>query len=502
MKSLFVLVTLLSLPILAADKPNILFIAIDDQNDWIGHMGGHPMAKTPHLDKLAARGTTFLNAHCNAPLCNPSRTSLLLGLRPSSTGIYGLSPWFRNVSALKDRVALPQHFANHGYSTAATGKIYHGGTGSGARKGKGKGPAKEAHEPEFQVTATYGGVGSKPPQKLIPATPMGNNPLMDWGVWPLNNDDTGKGDYQVASWTVEQIKAAPKDKPFFLAAGFFLPHVPCYATQKWFDLYPDDDSVLPKVLETDRDDTPRFSWNLHWQLPEPRLKWVKENNQWRNLVRSYLACTSFVDAQIGRLITALDEAGIADNTIIVLWGDHGWHLGEKGITGKNTLWDRGTKVPLIFAGPGIKPNQRCTQPAELMDIYPTLIDLAGLPMRNDLEGVSLLPQLKNASSKKERPAITTHNQGNHGIRSERWRYIHYADGSEELYDMQQDPYEWYNLAGKSEYATIIADHKKWLPKVDLPPAPNSASRVLTYDSQTDEAIWEGKPVKRGDAIPE
>ena len=502
MKSLLVLFTFFSLPLLAADKPNILFIAIDDQNDWIGHMGGHPMAKTPHLDKLAARGTTFLNAHCNAPLCNPSRTSLLLGLRPSSTGIYGLSPWFRTVSALKDRVALPQHFANHGYSTAATGKIYHGGTGSGAGKGKGKGRSKEAHEPEFQVTAPYGGVGSKPPQKLIPATPMGNNPLMDWGVWPLDNDDTGKGDYQVASWTVDQIKAAPKEKPFFLAAGFFLPHVPCYATQKWFDLYPDDDSVLPKVLETDRNDTPRFSWNLHWELPEPRLKWVKENNQWRNLVRSYLACTSFVDAQIGRLMTALDEAGIADNTIIVLWGDHGWHLGEKGITGKNTLWDRGTKVPLIFAGPGIKPSQRCTQPAELMDIYPTLIELAGLPGRDDLEGVSLLPQLKNASSKKERPAITTHNQGNHGIRSERWRYIHYADGSEELYDMQKDPNEWHNLAGKSEYAAIIADHKKWLPKVDLPPAPNSASRVLTYDPKTDEAIWEGKTVKRGDAIPE
>ncbi len=502
MKSLLVLFTFFSLPLLAADKPNILFIAIDDQNDWIGHMGGHPMAKTPHLDKLAARGTTFLNAHCNAPLCNPSRTSLLLGLRPSSTGIYGLSPWFRTVSALKDRVALPQHFANHGYSTAATGKIYHGGTGSGAGKGKGKGRAKEAQTPEFQVTAPYGGVGSKPPQKLIPATPMGNNPLMDWGVWPLDNDDTGKGDYQVASWTVDQIKAAPKEKPFFLAAGFFLPHVPCYATQKWFDLYPDDDSVLPKVLETDRDDTPRFSWNLHWELPEPRLKWVKENNQWRNLVRSYLACTSFVDAQIGRLMTALDEAGIADNTIIVLWGDHGWHLGEKGITGKNTLWDRGTKVPLIFAGPGIKPSQRCTQPAELMDIYPTLIELAGLPGRDDLEGVSLLPQLKNASSKKERPAITTHNQGNHGIRSERWRYIHYADGSEELYDMQKDPNEWHNLAGNSEYVSIIADHKKWLPKVDLPPAPNSASRVLTYDPKTDEAIWEGKTVKRGDAIPE
>jgi choline-sulfatase len=503
MKRFLLLIATLSLPLMAADKPNILFIAIDDQNDWIGHMGGHPMAKTPNLDKLAARGTSFLNAHCNAPLCNPSRTSLLLGMRPTSTGIYGLSPWFRTVAELKDRVALPQHFANHGYSTAATGKIYHGGAGSGAGKGKGKkASASEDQKPEFQLTGPFGGVGSKPPQKLIPATPMGNNPLMDWGVWPLDNDDTGKGDYQVASWTVDQIKNAPKDKPFFLAAGFFLPHVPCYATQKWFDLYPDDDRVLPKILEGDRDDTPRFSWYLHWELPEPRLKWIKENNQWRNLVRSYLACTSFVDAQIGRLMTALDEAGIADNTIIVLWGDHGWHLGEKGISGKNTLWDRGTKVPLIFAGPGVTPGQRCMQPAELLDIYPTLIELAGVPARSDLEGLSLTPQLKDALTARERPAITSHNQGNHGVRSENWRYIHYADGTEELYDMKNDPHEWHNLAGNPEHADIIKEHQKWLPKVDLPPAPNSASRVLTYDPKTDEAIWEGKTVKRGDAIPE
>jgi len=492
-----------SCSLLAQEKrPNVLFIAIDDQNDWIGHLGGHPLAKTPNLDKLAARGTTFLNAHCNAPLCNPSRTSLLLGLRPTTTGIYGLAPWFRTLPEWKDGVPLPQHFANNGYRTAATGKIYHGGTG-----GRGAGPKARARggdqgPPEFQVSAPYGGVGTKPPKKLIPPTPMGDHPLMDWGVWPLDNDDTQKGDYQVASWTVEQIKNAPKDQPFFLAAGFFLPHVPCYATQKWFDLYPDDDSVLPKTLEGDRDDTPRFSWYIHWNLPEPRLKWVKENNQWRNLVRSYLACTSFVDAQIGRLLGALDEAGIADNTIVVVWGDHGWHLGEKAITGKNTLWDRGTKVPLIFAGPGVTAGQRCTQPAELLDIYPTLVELAGVPARDDLEGLSLAPQLKDAATKRERPAITSHNQGNHGIRSERWRYIQYADGSEELYDMQADPREWHNLAGKPEHAAVIAGHKKWLPKVDLPPAPNSASRVLTYDKETDTAIWEGAPVKRGDPIPD
>jgi len=473
----------------ANSKPNVLFIAIDDQNDWIGHLGGHPLVQTPNLDRLAARGTTFLNAHVQSPLCNPSRTSLMLGLRPTTTGIYGLDPWFRNVEALKDRVTLPQHFKAHGYRTYTSGKIYHGTAG---------GPQKRAAE--FDVWGPAGGIGAKPEKKLIGPTPMGNNPLMDWGMFPHRDED--KGDYQVASWTIEQLKSVPGDQPFFIAAGFFLPHVPCYATQKWFDLYPDDDRVLPRILESDRDDTPRFSWYLHWELPEPRLKWLQENNQWRNLVRSYLACTSFVDAQIGRLISALEEAGLADNTLVVVWSDHGYHLGEKGISGKNTLWDRSTRVPLIFAGPGVKGGQRCASPAELLDIYPTLIELCGLAPRSDLEGLSLTPQLRDAAAPRERPAITSHNQGNHGIRSERWRYIRYADGSEELYDMQSDPKEWINLAGKSEHAAVIAEHKKWLPKPDRPPAPGSAHRVLTYDRTSDEALWEGKTVRRTDPIPE
>ncbi len=473
----------------AGPRPNILFIAIDDQNDWIGHLGGHPLAKTPNLDRLAARGTTFLNAHTQSPLCNPARTSLMLGLRPTTTGIYGLSPWFRNVEAWRDRVTLPQHFKAHGYRTFTSGKIYHGSAGE-----------PEKRKEEFDVWGPAGGIGVEPEKKLIPPTPMGNHPLMDWGVFPHRDED--KGDYQVASWTIEQLKSAPQDEPFFIAAGFFLPHVPCYATQPWFNLYPDDDSVLPKIEPDDRDDTPRFSWYLHWHLPEPRLKWVQENHQWRNLVRSYLACTSFVDAQIGRVLEALDSAGLAGNTIVVVWGDHGYHLGEKGITGKNTLWERSTRVPLIFAGPRVAKGGRCVQPAELLDIYPTLIELCGLSPRNDLEGLSLMPQLRDARAHRERPAITSHNEGNHTIRSERWRYIRYADGSEELYATETDPNEWTNLAAKPEHTAIIEAHKKWLPKIDLPPAPNSASRILTYNKTTDEVIWEGKLVRRGDPIPE
>ena len=483
--------------VFGASKPNVVFMAIDDQNDWIGHMGGHPLAKTPNMDRLAARGTTFLNAHCNAPLCNPSRTSLLLGLRPTTTGVYGLSPSFRALPEWKNRVSLPQHFAANGYRTLSNGKIFHHGAGGEKRKGA---PGAESVEPEFQVLGKVAGVGVRPPAKLIGPTPMGNHPAMDWGVFPHKDED--KGDYQLASWAIEQIQNADREKPFFLAAGFFLPHVPCYATQQWFDLYPNDDSVLPKIRPDDRGDTPRFSWYLHWNLPEPRFGWLQENNEWRNLVRSYLACTSFVDAQVGRILDALSKAGLAENTVVVVWGDHGWHLGEKGLTGKNTLWERATRVPLIFAGPGVSAGGRCGQPAELLDIYPTLNELCGLSTVADLEGLSLVPQLKKAETKRERPALTSHNQGNHAVRSERWRYIRYADRTEELYDMHADPSEWTNLIGRPGMEEVVASHSKWLPKIDVPPAAGSAHRVLTYDPNSDEAVWEGKTVKRSDPIPQ
>jgi arylsulfatase A-like enzyme len=469
-------------------KPNVLFIAIDDQNDWIGPLGGHPLVKTPHLDRLAQRGTLFLNAHCQSPLCNPSRTSVMLGVRPTTTGIYGLAPWFRRLEKWRGRVTLPQHFMADGYRTLSAGKIYHGAYGRSRNSSK-----------EFDIWGPAGGIGVKPPHKLIPPTPMGNHPLMDWGLFPHHDED--KGDYQIATWAVEQIKSTPQDRPFFLAAGFALPHVPCYATQEWFDLYPDDDSVLPPVRDDDRADTPRFSWYLHWQLPEPRLKWAQENKQWRNLVRSYLACTSFVDAQIGRILDALHESGLTDNTIVVIWSDHGYHFGEKQITGKNTLWEPSTRVPLIFAGPGISKGARCTRPVELLDIYPTLVELCGLMPRNDLEGHSLVPQLNDATAPRAWPAITSHNQGNHAVRSERWRYIRYADGSEELYDLQSDPHEWSNLAEDPRHSAVVADHRRSLPKIDEPPAAGSASRILTYNKRTDEAIWEGVAIRRDDPIP-
>lgn len=467
----------------AESKPNILFIAIDDQNDWIGCLNGHPQIQTPHIDALAERGTVFLNAHCQSPLCNSSRTSLMTGRRPSSTGVYGLAPWFRDVEELKDIVSLPQHLRKHGYTALSTGKIYHGGHG------------RRPKDDEFDRIGPAAGVGVKPPKKLV--TTPAPHPLVDWGVFPHRDED--KGDWKVASWAVDELGKKQKE-PFFLSVGFFLPHVPCYATQKWFDLYPEDTLQLPPFLKGDRQDTPRFSWYLHWKLPEPRHDFLVEANEWKNIVRSYLACTSFVDSQVGRVLNALEESGLTDTTIVVLWSDHGWHLGEKRITGKNTLWDRGTRVPLIFAGPGITAGGRSEQPAELLDMYPTLIDLCDLPAADGLEGHSLLPQLKDASAPREWPAITTHNHDNHGIRTKDWRFIQYADGSEELYDMKSDPNEWHNLAAEPGMASVLDEHRKWIP-VSRPPAPGSKHRILLY--RADGSVnWEGMEVGADEPIPE
>ena len=467
----------------AADKPNVLFIAIDDQNDWIGCLGGHPQVRTPNIDRLAERGTLFANAHCQAPLCNSSRTSLMTGLRPTTTGIYGLAPWFRNLEKYRNVVSLPQYLRQHGYRTYTTGKIYHGEYGRGDK------------DNEFDVVGTAPSVGVQPDSKLV-QTPS-PHPLVDWGVFP--HRDQEKGDWKVASWAVDQLDAGLQE-PFFLSVGFFLPHVPCYTTQDWYDLYPAETLQLPPVRRDDRQDTPRYSWYLHWKLPEPRLRFLEEANEWVNLVRSYLACTSFVDSQVARVLDALDRKGLTENTIVVLWSDHGWHLGEKMITGKNTLWDRSTRVPLIFAGPGIPGAGHCTQPAELLDIYPTLIELCGLPPNSALEGHSLTPQIQDNSALRDWPAITTHNPGNHGIRTENWRFIQYADGSEELYDMRADPNEWHNLAGKPQYTAELSRHRASLPQQNAPPAPGSRHRILTFNDG--QVNWEGEDVAPDEPVPE
>lgn len=475
MSCLFVTVALAAAQSPKEARPNVLFIAIDDLNDWVGCLGGHPQARTPNIDALAARGTLFANAHCQAPLCNPSRASIMTGLRPSTTGIYGLKPGIRDVAALKDHVTLPEYFGMQGYFTFTCGKVYHDGS-----------IAAKDQKREFQVW------GPAPPMPL-PREKFVHTPddirLMDWGVFPP--DDHEQADWKICDAAIKQLRTLPPNKPFFVACGFRLPHVPCFASQKWFDLIAQD-VTLPDVRPNERAGVPFFAWYLHWKLPEPRLSWLKQHNQWGPLVRAYLASTAFMDSQVGRLLAALQATGRADNTIIVLWSDNGWHLGEKLITGKNSLWDRSTHVPLIFAGPGITPGARCARPAELLDMYPTLVALCGLPRRTGLEGHSLVPQLKIADAPRPWPAITTSNQNNHSIRTERWRYTRYAEGSEELYDHQFDPNERTNLARDPGHANVIADLAQWLPKLNAPPVPGSAERLLVQ--KDGRWYWEGKRI--------
>lgn len=466
------------------EKPNVLFIAIDDLNDWVGCLDGHPQVKTPNIDRLAARGVLFTNAHVQSPICNPSRTSILTGLRPSTTGVYGLSPWIRDVDSLKNLVTLPQYFSQNGYTNYSTGKIYHGGYG------------RRDTDKEFDVLGPGTNIVPVPDKKIIGETPGGNHKLMDWGTFP--HQDSDKGDYEVANWAVEVLDKKP-EHPFFLSVGFFLPHVPLYVTEEWFDMYPYETLEMPPMLENDRDDTPRFSWYNHWDLPEPRLKWLKEAEQWQPLVRSYLAAISFVDSQVGRVVDALDENGLSENTIIVLWSDHGYHLGEKQISGKNTMWDRSTRVPFLMSGPGISEKATYNTPVELLDIYPTLNALCGLPEKEELEGQSLVPILKNTDTERTRPAITTNNYNNHGIRTEKWRYIRYANGSEELYDMEGDPNEWHNLAGDSKYDSVISELAQWIPEKNKRPYIGNNLRVLQYKDST--AIWEGEVIEPDDPIP-
>jgi arylsulfatase A-like enzyme len=452
-------------------RPNVLLIAVDDLNDWVGCLHGHPQARTPNLDRLAARGVLFANAHCQAPLCNPSRTSLLFGRRPTSTGVYGLAPDPRKVAALAPAVSLPQCFAAAGYHTAVTGKIFHD---SGIALAK-----------EFTVVGTKAGP-PYPAKKLTP--PYNGMKAMDWG--PVEADDTKHGDWQIAQAGITMLRDAPAQRPFFIAVGFRYPHVPCFAPPAWFERFPVD-ITLPPVRADDRKDVPDFAWYLHWKLPEPRLSQLTANQQWQPLVRAYLASTAFMDAQLGRLLDALDADPRGKDTMVVLWSDHGWHLGEKGITGKNSLWERSTRVPLIISGPGIRPGV-CREPVELLDLYPTLAARCTLSAPTGLEGLDLAPQLADPATARLRPALTSHNQGNHAVRSRDWRYIRYADGSQELYDHRNDPNEWTNLAADPAHAAVIADLARFLPSVDLPPVAGSAHRVL--EQQDGTWLWEGKAI--------
>jgi arylsulfatase A-like enzyme len=439
------------------DHPNVLLIAIDDLNDWVGCLD-HAQAKTPNIDQLATRGTLFTSAHCQAPICNPSRTSVMTGLRPSTTGIYVNSPWFRRTARNKDRVTLSQYFGNHGYKTLTAGKIYHG----------------SRQDPRsFEIVGAIPGQMSKLDKRLRTDLPTKSR-LWDFGAQQYPEEEFN--DHLVASWAVEQLEAK-HEKPFFMAIGFYRPHVPFYAPQRFFDKFPLEKVQLPVTKNNDRKDLPAAAIKLTFNPLPPSQKWFEESGSWRAAVQAYYSSVSFTDTQVGRVIEALDQSEYAKNTVIVLWSDHGFHLGEKQRWAKQSLWERSTHVPLIVSYPGGNRNQRCSRPVELLSIYPTLVSLAGLPAAGFVDGRSIQPLLEEPTSQWSYPAITTYRQNNHAVRSERYRYIRYADGSEELYDHSVDSHEWNNIAADADNDAIKTELAKWLPKVNVLEARSLSQRT-------------------------
>ena len=449
---LLALVVLLIERVDAADRPNVVLISVDDLNDWCGCLGGHPQASTPNVDRLADRGMLFTNAHCQGTMCNPSRISLLWGRRPSSTGFYSnrysvnKEPEF-----LKTHVSLPAHFAASDYKTLTAGKVFHSGVNLNQY---------------FDVVGPRSGQWLKSLDKKVHDKPKGWHGIWDFG--PQEYAESKFTDHVTATWVTKQL-GSEHEKPFLLAFGFYRPHVPFFPPRRVYDGV--GDVQLPLVDDDDWDDIPDAARTVSMSNPKiPTHKWMREEGRWEEAVRAYLACIRWTDEQLGRVLDALDKGPHGRNTIVVLFSDHGYHLGEKQRWSKFSLWERTTHVPLIVSVPdGLKG--RTDKPVELLSIYPTLIDLCGLPVNQKLEGVSLEPLLKNAHSAWKHVAVSTLGHNNHAVRDERWRYIRYADGSEELYDHQTDPNEWCNLAVQSltpEHDAIIARLKKHLPGTNRP----------------------------------
>jgi arylsulfatase A-like enzyme len=434
------------------EKPNVLFISIDDLNDWIGCMGGHPNTKTPNLDRLAQRGVLFTNAHCSAPVCNPSRVSLMTGIKPSTSGVYVNKQEWRENPVLENRVTLPQHFMENGYTAIGSGKIYHLAY-----------PHPESWDDYWPSKENTKPNDPTPQNRPLNGFPSASN--FDWG--PVDVPKEQMSDWQVADWVISQLQKE-HEKPLFLGCGFYRPHLPWYVPQEYFDRFPLDEIVLPEINPDDLDDVPPAGVKIANSLHNK----VIEYDQYKQAVQGYLACISFTDDCVGRVLDALDNGPHKDNTVIVLWSDHGWHLGEKLHWKKFALWEEATHNVLMFVAPGVTKNSdHNDQPVSLLDIYPTLIELCGLTNRPGLEGSSLVPFLKDSTLQWDRPALCTYKYKNHALRFNRWRYIQYEDGTEELYDHDNDPLEWTNLALDSEYLDIKDELKNWLPTENAEKSP-------------------------------
>ncbi|MFZ5829436.1 MAG: sulfatase [Planctomycetota bacterium] len=440
----------------AAERPNVLFIAVDDLNHWVSYTGRNPQARTPNIDRLSKMGVSFSNAHCAAPACEPSRAALFSGMRPSTTGCYVNGDNWKN--HVPEGVSLNATFKKSGYYTVGMGKTYHNSAVPG-------------------IEGVYASEWDEYP--AIPEGTQTGGAQKDQGYHeplPLDMKDEDICDWHTVNYCIEQLKKE-HEKPFFVACGLVKPHLPWAVPRKYYELFPREDIELPPYREDDLADVPPTGQRIGNTTDHPRF--IK-SGRWKDAIQSYLATIAYVDGCIGRLLDALEQSAYKDNTIIVLWGDHGWHLGEKDHWRKFTLWEEATRAPLIWVAPGVtKAGSVCDKPVDFLSIYPTLCDLAGIETPDHVEGKSLRPLLADPQSQWDGVALTTHGYMNHAVRSGRWRYIRLRDGSEELYDHTNDPYEWTNLATSPEYNSERESLAKYLPQKNVDPPKKSAAKKQT-----------------------
>jgi len=426
----------------AADtpRPNVLFIAVDDLNHWVGYLGRNPQTITPNIDKLAARGVRFTRSYCAAPVCNPSRAALMSGLRPYTSGVYENNDDGRGV--IGPELSLVTTFRKAGYYTAGAGKIYH-----------------EAYPRREEWDDYLASSGTNP-------EPKGDRGVGGIKFAPLDCRDEDLREGKIIQYGIDQLQRA-HDKPFLLTIGLHKPHMPWNVPRKYYDLHPLDKIELPPTKSDDLADVPPAGVKM--AKPDGDHAEMLASGRWKEAVQGYLAAVSYADTMIGRLIDTLDGSRYRENTIIVLWGDHGWHLGEKQHWRKFALWEEATRAPLIWVAPGVTlPGGVSQRTVDFMTIYPTLTDLCGLATPSHVEGQSIKALLADPVADWKQPAVTTYERGNHAVRTEGWRYIRYANGDEELYDETADPLEWTNLAASSQHAARKQELAALLPNANAP----------------------------------
>ncbi|MFK7790487.1 MAG: sulfatase [Phycisphaeraceae bacterium] len=440
----------------ANKRVNVLMISIDDLNDWVGCLGGHPQARTPNIDRLARESVLFTNAHSPAPSCNPCRTAVLTGLAPWRSGVYNNNATWRD--ALPDVVTLPAHFRQNGWTCRGGGKFFH--------HYQNDVDGWDTYFPEVQQEFPE---GSFAPKDLTYRYKPTNDRWYREFVWgpflPEHNADE-HSDQATVNHIVGLLDEIPSSEAFFMNCGIYRPHVPWYVPQKYFDAFPLELVQMPASVVDDLVDLPAKIKERTGR--DPYYKALDDAGVHREATQAYLASVLYMDEMVGQVLDALDKSDHADNTIVVFWSDHGYHMGEKKRYRKFSLWDDATHVPVIIRlPPSLKmkwaAGEPCHEAVSLQDLYPTLMELADLQPPHKLDGQSLVPLLIDPSEARDEPAITVNDWNTaYAIRTEQWTYIQREDG-EELYDRVADPHQWHNLASDPQHRVMMDVLAKHIP---------------------------------------